>query len=191
MAAERRIVSRRAVVVTLLLVVLVAVLLPYLAGRSRLEVGAEGVGASRIVPRNTRTNPLTYSWVPGGEIYVVLSLSNTGPLPVKVLGLVPDSLGPTGYHVDHLLLGDGANTDPLRSQPFSPFTLGPGSDRGVLIVFRANPDCSLFPPAGTTGGSATYKAVQLHESVLGVPRDRWVPFVNAFQVPQPTQADCT
>jgi len=72
------------------------------------------------------------------------------------------------------------NYDPRTYEPFRPFTLGPGQERGLLIstVFD---ECTRY----ARGTANTYGALPVSFEVLGLPRHAWVDLGDMFTITSP------
>jgi len=107
---------------------------------------------------------------PGEPFWVVVSLRNDGPLPIRLVGL-RDPLGLVAVWRDTAERG-GSNGE-ASAVPLAPVDLGPGDDVVLYVVGRADA-CAYGPtydPAlGSTVGYRGLPEIDLVYTVFGMPR---------------------
>ena len=121
----------------------------------------------------------------GASFSYGISLRNDSHLPIKITGVDADGgyalLRTTGIYVRRdIATGAEGNTSRGFYEPFRPFTLGPGQERG-LLVSNVFDECSRFAP----GTGNIYGALQVSFSILGLPRHTWVGLGNMLTIRSP------
>lgn len=146
-----------------------------------------------IVPVDGVDEVFVYAYERHAEIRQMISIWNTGPVPIIVLGLgairspyvesVTLRLAPGGPTLDGVLLRMGAAGQRWFSEPFAPFELEPGQQTNAALAVRLT-DCPAIRPVATlapgiampseapTGtGFTVLDTLLVHYSALGIERE--------------------
>ncbi len=129
---------------------------------------------------------LTYQQ--GVEVGMGTSLFNNGPFPVRITGVylsdAPDTVSLLMMdHADVAVPGAAGQTAPGSSslEPFTPFTLGPGEQRWIVLWARFD-NCSHY----SVNSGVIWSQTEVSFRVLGVfPRHQWVTLPAVYEVNAP------
>lgn len=150
------------------------------------------------------TGEFVYAYASGVEIRHGISLQNTGPVPITILGIggmsspfvqgVSLRLPAGGANGDVGALYPGLGTDPWLSEPFVPFELQPGEETAAGLALRlvscpgAEPVPTLSPgtdPADQDPYGSGFTAVtslSVRWSALGIERETQIDLFAAIDV---------
>lgn len=187
---------RIAVGVAIAVVLSLAVVLVFAATFHPLEIVGTNASISSGPDADPAITPGTTADAPDRQTYVWLELRNVGPFPVRITGVTGDGQNASGYGATGLLGGGDSGRDVVRSEPFTPFTIGPGEFGHVFVVFEPTTDCKLLPSVapppdpGSTG--AVFGTVGIRFQVLGViSSEQLLDPGNPFGVPHHPTAVCS
>jgi len=141
-----------------------------------------------------------YRFHAGASYYTLMSVRNSGPLPVKVLGVDTSAALPTTPSIEPVELLNGwtkddphGTIDVAAATPFTEAVVAPGSEVVLWIRWEIGPcDPKVPVPYGVDSGVAR-SSIPLRWSIFGISRTTVIAlaYTVAFQVtPEDLATEC-
>jgi hypothetical protein len=157
---------------------------------------------ARTPPPNTGEDFLIYEYRfhAGASYYTLMSVRNTGPLPVKVLGVDTSAALPMTPSIEPVELLNGSRKDDpfgtidlAAATPLTELVVAPGSEVALWIHWEIGPCDPKAPVPYSVDSGVARSTIPLRWSLLGISRTTVMElaYTVAFQVtPEDLATEC-